>query len=463
MTVREVGPFERLVVVNLSDADIDSAKAAAARRLSKDLKLAGFRPGKAPRPVIEAAVGSARLRSEAIDDLIPKRLQTILEEADLSPVVNPQLESINDVAGGVEAEVLITLWPQLESVPDLNGREIVVPSPELTEADVAESLERMRNQFASLETVERPAENGDFVSIDISATDDGVPLPETAAEELLYEVGSGLLVEGSDEQLLGRSAGEVVTFSSTLPAGFGERAGTVATFNIVVNEVKSKVLPEVNDDWVEEVTEFDTVSELEAELRTRLTRTKRLAAARELRTAALDLLAAEAQVEIPEALLRAEMSDLLHRFTHRLESNEISLQDYMETTGIDSSALEADLRAQAEKSLRTRLALEAVARAKGIEVTPEEVTREIQALAAMSKEPEQFMQAMADGARALSLAGDILRNKALEAAIAGAKTVDAEGNPVELGTEIAELAETVEALPLEEEGVVEAEIVAEEA
>jgi trigger factor len=248
-----------------------------------------------------------------------------------------------------------------------------------------------------------------------------------------------------------------------LPAGFGERAGTVATFNIVVNEVKSKVLPEVNDDWVEEVTEFDTVSELEAELRTRLTRTKRLAAARELRTAALDLLAAEAQVEIPEALLRAEMSDLLHRFTHRLESNEISLQDYMETTGIDSSALEADLRAQAEKSLRTRLALEAVARAKGIEVTPEEVTSEIQALAAMSKEPEQFMQAMADGARALSLAGDILRNKALEAAIAGAKTVDAEGNPVELGTEIAELAETVEALPLEEEGVVEAEIVAEEA
>lgn len=460
MTVREVGPFERLVVVNLSEADIDAAKTAAARRLSKDLKLAGFRPGKAPRPVVEAAVGAARLRSEAIDDLIPQRLQSILEEEDLSPVVNPQLESMNDVEGGVEAEVRVTLWPQLDVAPDFRGREIVVPSPELTEDDVRESIERMRNQFAALETVDRPAASGDFVSIDISATDGSAPLPETTAEELLYEVGSGLLVDGTDEELAGKAAGDVVTFTSKLPAGFGERAGLEASFTIKVNEVKTKVLPEVDDDWVEEVTEFETVSELEAELRNRLARTKRLAAARELRATTLDLLADEAQVELPEPLLRAEMQDILHRFSHRLESNDITLQDYLEATGIDGPALEADLRSQAEKSLKTRLALEAVARAQGIEVTPEELTAEINALATMSDNPEEVFKSMSERARALSLAGDILRNKALEAVIAGAKTVDAEGNPVELGTEIAEIAEAVEALPVEEE-VVEAEIVEE--
>ncbi|MGH9895629.1 MAG: hypothetical protein ACREA0_27330, partial [bacterium] len=228
-----------------------------------------------------------------------------------------------------------------------------------------------------------------------------------------------------------------------------------------VNEVKSKVLPNVDDEWVQEVTEFESVDELEAELRLRLARTKRLAAARELRATALDLLADETQVEIPEPLLRAEMADLLHRFSHRLESNDITLQDYMEATGIDGPDLEADLRSQAEKSLKTRLALEAVAKAEGIEVTPEELTAEINALATMSDDPEGVIKAMTEGARALSMAGDILRNKALAAVLGGAKTVDAEGNPVELGTEMAEIAE-VEALPLEEE-VVEAEIVAEEA
>jgi trigger factor len=460
MTVREVGPFERLVVVNLSDADIDAAKTAAARRLSKDLKLAGFRPGKAPRPVVEAAVGAARLRTEAIEDLIPQRLQSILEEEDLSPVVSPQLESMNDVEGGVEAEVRVTLWPQLDIVPDFRDREIVVPSPELTEDDVRESIERMRNQFAALETVDRPAGSGDFVSINISATDGEAPLPETTAEELLYEVGSGLLVEGTDEELTGKAAGDVVTFTSKLPPGFGERAGIEATFTIKVNEVKSKVLPDVDDDWVEEVTEFETVSELEAELRSRLARTKRLAAARELRATTLDLLADEAQVELPEPLIRAEMQDILHRFSHRLQSNDITLQDYLEATGIDGPALEADLRLQAEKSLKTRLALEAVARAQSLEVTPEELTAEINALASMSDNPEEVYKSMSEGARALSFAGDILRNKALEAVIAGAKTVDAEGNPVELGTEIAETAEAVEALPMEEE-VFEAEIVEE--
>ncbi|HEY7583657.1 MAG TPA: hypothetical protein VIB78_08570, partial [Acidimicrobiia bacterium] len=251
-----------------------------------------------------------------------------------------------------------------------------------------------------------------------------------------------------------------VTFTSKLPAGFGERAGIEASFTIKVNEVKSKVLPEVDDDWVEEVTEFETVSELEAELRNRLARTKRLAAARELRATTLDLLADEAQVELPEPLLRAEMQDILHRFSHRLESNDITLQDYLEATGIDGPALEADLRSQAEKSLKTRLALEAVARVEGLEVTPEELTAEINALATMSDNPEEVYKSMSEGARALSFAGDILRNKALEAVIAGAKTVDAEGNPVELGTEIAETAEAVEALPVEEE-VVEAEIVEE--
>lgn len=470
MTVREAGRFERVVVVSLTDSEIDAAKSAAARRLSKDLKLHGFRPGKAPRPVVEAAVGSERLRSEAIEDLIPQHLVTILESEDLNPAVNPSLESINEVEGGVEAEVRITLWPELDQVPKYQGRELLISNPEVTDGDVSESLERMRNQFASLETVERPAADGDFVSIDISAELDGKPVPEAAAEELLYEVGSGHLIEGSDEQLLGQAAGARVSFEGALPEGFGEKAGAKATFNIEVKEVKAKVLPEADDDWVAEITEFETLDELKSELRARLVQSKQLSAMRELREKALELVVAETEIDIPEALLRAEMQDLLHRFTHRLEENDISLQDYLEATGIDGPTLEADLRSQADRSLRTRLALESVAKAEGIQVSSEELAAEIEGMSRLSDKPEQVRQALTHGSRALSLAGDILRNKALEAVIAGVKAVDTEGNPVELGTEMADgeveaqvvEAQVVETEPVEAD-VFEAEIVEQEA
>ena len=150
-------------------------------------------------------------------------------------------------------------------------------------------------------------------------------MPETTAEELLYEVGSGLMIEGSDDHLLGLSAGESVTFDSVLPDGFGERAGTEATFTIKVNEVKAKVLPDLDDDWVNEVTEFETVDELTEELVDRLALTKRMASLSQLREKALDLVVEEAEIELPDLLVRAEMEDLFHRFSHRLEENDISL------------------------------------------------------------------------------------------------------------------------------------------
>ncbi len=461
--VREIGRFERRLTVSLTDADIDAAKSAAARRLSKDLKLHGFRPGKAPRPVVEAAVGAERLRSEAIEDLIPQQLQKLLEEQQLTPVINPQLENITNVDGGVEAEVLITLWPELDAEPSYEGRTIELSSIALTDSDVAESIEVMRNQFASLETVDRPANDGDFVSIDLAAQDQNGPVPETVANELLYEVGSNQLLDEADEHMRGMSAGEEVSFESTLPAGFGDNAGTAVSFTIKVNEVKAKVLPEVDDEWVSEITEFETLAELEDELRKELAVSKQRAGARELRQKALDLLIDEAIVEIPEQLIRIEMEDLLHRFTHRLEESDITIQDYLEASGVTPESLEADLHSQAERGLKSRLVLESVAKKEGIEVTPDDLAKQVAAIARLSKEPEQVYKAMSEESRVLSLAGDILRNKALEAVIAGVKAVDEDGNPVELGTEMAdEEDEVVEALPLEDEIVVEAEIVDEE-
>ena len=434
-TVREVGRFERVLTVELTDAEIDGAKAAAARRLAKDLKIPGFRPGKAPRPVVEAAIGAGRLRTEAIEDLIPKKLGEILTETKLALAVTPILEKVADIEGGVNAEVRVTLWPELDVLPDYKDRAVEVEDPALSDSDVDASLARMRQQFASLETVERPAEDGDFVSVDISAIAGGAPLDDASATELLYEVGSGLMIEGIDEHVRGRSAGEGVSFEAALPEGFGELAGTMASFQVNVNEVKARVLPDLDDEWVNEVTEFETVEDLRSELADRLAVTRRRAVLSKFRQKALDLLVDEADIDLPEGIVATEMDELFHRFSHRLEENEITMADYFEATGIDQEAFIEDLREQAHRSIRTRLVLEAVIKAEDIKVSPEEVAATIEAMARSSENAQEVLDAFADSPRALSLAGDILRNKAVEAVIAAARAVDSEGNPVELPTD----------------------------
>jgi trigger factor len=461
-TVTETGPFERLVTFQLTDEQIAAGKAETARKLSRDLKLKGFRPGKAPLPVVEAAVGTARLRSEVIDDLVPPALSEILSEEELRPAVNPQLEALNDVDGGVEVEVKVTLWPSIE-LPDYKDREVVVDSPVVTPEELEAQLRRMLEQFATVEETDRPAAVGDFVSLDVKASKDGEPIEGTAAADLLYEVGSGLLIEGLDERLVGVEPGAVLEFESSLPEGFGERAGEQVDFEVVVNEVKERILPELDDGWVDENTEFETVEELRAELEEQLGRAKLQGVTRQFAERALSTLVDQIDLELPEALIRSEMDDQLHSFIHRLEDNELTLDDYFRATGITQDQFLDDLRLQADRAIRNQLVLEAVAKDQGIEVTPEEVSSVIQALAARSGDPVAYLQAFRQSGRELTVAGDILRNRALDAILSAAKPVDEEGNPIELSLNLTEVeAEVVEAEPVDEVPageVVEGEIV----
>jgi trigger factor len=449
-TVSETGPFERLVTFQLTDDQIAAAKAATARKLSHDMKLKGFRPGKAPLPVVEAAVGPARLRSEVIDDLVPPILTDILNDEELRPAVTPQLESMNDVEGGVEVEVRVTLWPIID-LPNYKNREVEVTSPEVSSEELEAQLERMLEQFATVEEANRPAETGDFVSVDVKATSGGEPVEGASAADLLYEVGSGLLVEGVDDRLEGAEPGTVLTFDAPLPEGFGDRAGEEVSFEIVVNEVKERILPALDDAWVDENTEFETVEELRAELEDRLGEAKVQAVSRQFAERALSTLVDQVEIVLPDALVRSEMDDQLHRFVHRLEDNELTLDDYFQASGIDQEQFLDDLRQQAERSLRNQLVLEAVAKDAEIEVTPEDVSSVLQAAAAQSGDPVAYLNAFRQGGRELALAGDILRNRALDAILSAANPVDEDGNPVDLKLNVTEVeAEIVEAEPVGE-------------
>ena len=192
--VTESGPFERLVTFQLTDDQINNAKKGAARKLANEVKIHGFRPGKAPLPVIEATVGADRVRQEAIDDLVAPVLTDVLTEHEINPAVTPELTSLDDVEGGVEVEVKVSLWPTVE-VPEYRDRNVEVTNPAVTDEDLEGQLKRMLEQFSTVEEVDRAAQDGDFVSIDVEAHKDGEPIEEARASDLLYEVGSGRFIE----------------------------------------------------------------------------------------------------------------------------------------------------------------------------------------------------------------------------------------------------------------------------
>ncbi|MFO7300664.1 MAG: trigger factor [Actinomycetes bacterium] len=430
-TITETGPFERLVKFRISEEAINEAKKVAARRLSEGIKIRGFRPGKAPLPIVEATVGADRVRKEAIDEALPKVLEEILEEQDLQPAVRPRLESLNEEEGAVEAEVRITLWPTIET-PNYKDRKIVVTNPEVTDEELEENIKRMLEQFGTVEEVDRPAGEGDFVSIDITATKDGEEVEGATVSDLLYEVGSGGFLEGADEHLTGKKARDVVEFNGPLPSGFGERAGEEVLFKITLNEVKERVLPELDDEWVDENTEFETVEELREALREQLRDVKVRAAAREFSEKALSTLRDEVDIEIPDGLIEAEANDIIHNFLHRLEDAELSLEDYFRATGTNSDVLVADAKEQAKVSILNRLVLESIVEAEGITVTEEELSNAVQALAARSGDPVRFIKAFRQAGQELALAGDILRNRALDVILSNASPVDEDGNPLDL-------------------------------
>lgn len=431
--IKETGRFERMVTVTIPEDALEAGKRTAAVRLSRDAKVKGFRPGKVPVKVVESMVGADTLRKEAIDDALPKVLAGVLREAGLDPVVSPRLAAVRDEDGAVEADVVVTLWPTVDTPPEYVGLKVEVEVPEVTDDDVAAQVERMRNQFAELDDVAREGFDGDFVLVDVTTSLDGSAYAAGSATDMLYEIGSGAFLDGMDEVLRGASAGAILSFDSTLPAGIGDDGGKPVTVRVLVKQVKAKRLPALTDEWVAEVTEFETVDEMRAELQQQMGVIRRRSAWRHVEDKAIADLVEALDVELPEGLVDAEMDSIFHRFAHRLEEQGIPFDQYLAVTGQDQEAFVADLRSQAVLNLQTRIMLEGVADQEGITVAPQELEDTITALAAAARvSRSDYAKALQEGGRELALAGDILRRKAIDRILDLVVPVDASGAPVEL-------------------------------
>ncbi len=438
--VIEAGPFERMITLRLDEPELEDAKNRASRKLSRDLAIKGFRSGKAPRAVVERMVGADRLRSEAIEDALPEMVSKAIEEAGLEPVTTPRIEAIRDAEGGaVEVEVRVTLWPSADVLPDYSAPEVTVELSTVEDGELEEHIERFRNQFAELEPVERPGDNGDFMLINISAHDGGREIEEATASDLLYEIGSRSFIPGLDELLVGASAGDIREGPAKLPEGFGDSAGTDVTLRVLVKGVRGKQLPEVTDEWVDDVSEFDSVTELEEALTANLAAMKLTVARGVFQDHLIDGLIDELTVDLPEALVDAEMEASVHNLYHSLEAQSIDLADYLRITGQDEETFTEDLRERATRALKTRILLEGVASAEAMEVADEELAEAMGDLADSSgRTGDEVRSALRASGQEQALAGDILRRKALDFLISRARAVGADGNEVDLSPPIVE-------------------------
>lgn len=402
----------------------------AYRKVAEQVRIPGFRKGKAPRPIIDAQVGRETVLAEFLEEAVPVYYREALREHELAPISQPdidlqQLEEGKPFVFSATVEVR----PRLRfTEADYKGIRVERPSVEVTEEEVDRLLDALRERFAELEPVKRPAARGDYVLIDLRATVHGEEVPEATRPDFLYEVGTGEFTGKLDEELVGKGAGEILKFNATLDDRFGERAGQEVSFQVLVKEVKGKRLPAADDDFAKTASEFDTLEELRAALREQLEANKRRAADAEVRDRVLRALVGRTQVDLPETLVEEETEHRVAHARERAEQLGLTLERLLELQGTDELRFRAEAREHAVRAIVADLVLEAVARAEDLQVTAEELAGEIGRLArALGRDPKEVATTLERSGQIVSLAGDIIRSKALDVLVEHAEIVPEDG------------------------------------
>jgi trigger factor len=427
-TLETVEPTKVRINVVVEPDELRPAIDRTARRLSREVRVPGFRKGKVPRQVIEARIGRDALIAEAIEqEAVPEFYAKAIEELGVRPLSRAQVEPPDYTDGEpLSFSATFEVKPDLD-LPPYRGVEVERPALEVTDEHVDAQLERLRERFAQLEVIGRPLAKGDFAQIDLRATHHTEEITELTRTDFLYEVGSGTVVPELDTELEGKRKGDILRFNATLPEEAGEGlAGREVTFQVLVKEAKAKVLPKLDDDFAQEASEFDTLDELRADLRQRLEQAAEAQLASELETRVLQAYLDRVEVPLPESMVHDELHYRANRFAQQLAMMGTNLDQYLQALGQTADDVEADLRSQSERAVRAQLVLEAIAQAEGFEATEEEIEAELRRQAQRAgRDPEEVRRALADG-RIGVIAGDILRSKALAYMVEHAEQRDPE-------------------------------------
>lgn len=449
----DIGPFEKMVSFEISSVDLNHAMNRASRRISREVNIAGFRPGRAPRRLVENRVGLERIKNDALDDLVPARMGRILSETDVNPVVPPLLESVTDTANGaVKVEVRVTTWPRIESVPPYRGKEIEVPDVPAVSEEVDARLTQLRHMYAPLQTVDRAVRKGDFVVIDMTVKEEGRLIEALALDGFSYEVGSARLTTEIDESLVGRQAADEIELDAPLPewfrpetrdgngpgAGGGDPswddAGETATgsYQIRIAEVQSRSLPDLDDEWALEYTGHDSLEELKEEIRVEVEEQRNTTHWEMLVAETLKEMTADLQLDLPERLEAAQTELLFRNHLTSLENADLDYATYLERTGLDHEQFVQGLRDRAVAGLKARVLIEGVIEEEGLTVEDTEVWEFLHELAREAEDPEQFRRDLEEGAHSEQIRSDMLRSRAQAFMALHVQPVGPSGRPVQI-------------------------------
>jgi len=416
-TLEETDKHTVKLTVEIAPDEVDKDLERAYRKIAQQVKIPGFRKGKVPKQVIDAQFGHEAVLGEFIEESVPTYYREALREHDLAPITEPDIE-LGDVEEGkaLVFTAVVEVRPRLKlDESDYRGVRVERPAVKISDEDVDRYLDSLRERFAELETVSRTAREGDYVVVDLHAAVHGEEIPEATRPDHLYAVGSGEFGDKLDAELAGKRAGEILAFNDTLGPGAGERAGQEVSFRVLVKEVKGKKLPEADDEFAKVASEFDTLEELKAELRVQLRQNRERSVDADVRDRVLQAMIDTVDVDLPDSLIDEEVQ---HRIVHaqeRAEQAGMTLAQLLEAQGFDELRFRADARDHAIRAIKADLVLEAVARQEGIEVTAEEIGREIGGLAAaLGREPKDLANSLDRSGQVVALAGDIIRSKALD-------------------------------------------------
>ena len=429
-TVEQLSPTRVRLNVEVPFAELEPDFDRAFKQLAGQVRLPGFRPGKAPRKLLEARVGRAAVLEQVVNDALPARYSQAVAETEVKPLGQPDIE-VTKLEDNEQLEFTaeVDVRPEI-ALPDLSALTVTVDPIEVTDADVDEELQTLRARFGTLTGVERAVETGDFVAIDLSATVDGEDVAEAKTEGLSHEVGSGQLIEGLDDALVGLKSGETKTFTTKLLAG--PQAGQDAEVTVTVGSVKVRELPEADDEFAQLASEFDTIDELKENLTDQVKRFKSIQQAEKIRDAALEALLEQVEVPLPEGIVQAQVDETVHQAVHGLDHDEQRFEELLKEQGSSREEFDADARSGAEKAVKTQLLMDAIADDLDIQVGQNDITERLMLMSRQyGIEPQQLIQLLQQNNQLPAMFADVRRGLTVAAVVEAATVTDTDGNVID--------------------------------
>jgi trigger factor len=429
-SVTELPESRVRVDAEVSSEEVERRLQQAARELGRQMRVPGFRKGKVPPPVVIRRLGRETVLDEALRGALGAWYSDAIEGAGIAPVGEPQLD-LGDLPGEGEAlsfSIEVGVRPPA-TLGDYKGLEVGRRTPVVEDTEVDSEVERLRDQLARLETVDRPAAEGDHLVVDYVGTLAGEPFEGGSARDQLLELGSGRLIPGFEDQLLGASAGDERTVQVTFPDDYPEQslAGRPVEFAVHVHEVKAKRLPERDDDFAAEAGGFDTLEELRQDIRSRLEELEEQRIEREFEEAVIDAAVEHAQIDVPDKLVHARAHELLEETLSALARQGISKEAYLRIAGKDEETLAHEAEPAAARALRREAVLEAVVSAEQIEPTDEEVRETLRPSAERAGEDlDQLFERLRQADRLERIREDVANRQALELLVREAKPITLE-------------------------------------